>query len=78
MKVWLRLYQGIVHPLQNSIGAISERIVDGLVDGIGGVSDRAIHMSDTVACGACDAGFASRMVLQVEVGVIESATEEGD
>ncbi len=61
VEVGLGLHELIVHPLQNRVGALGERVVGGLLDRVAAVADGAVQGGDGVADRASDAGVGSRV-----------------
>jgi hypothetical protein len=76
VKVGFRFDQRVVHPLQHSICAVSEGVVDGFINGVGSVTDRAVDVRDAVASRAGNASLTRWVLLHVEVRVVESSAEE--
>ena len=57
VKARLPFYQAVVDPLEKRVCAGSERIMKWLLDGVVGVSPRAVQVRDRVAHSARDAGM---------------------
>ena len=66
----------VVNRLERFILAVSERIVNGLIDRVIAIALGGIDMRDRMAGGASDAGLGSGMLLKIEIGVVERAAEE--
>ena len=72
----LGLDQRVVDPLEDRVIAVGEGIVVRLLDRVGGVAPRVVHVGDRVAGGARDPGLAGRVVDVIVVRVVELAREE--
>src|SRR5690349_9288840 len=78
VKLGLSLDQLLIDVLQQTIGAVGERVVDRLVNGIVCIASGGVDVRDRVAGGAGDAGLGGRMIDVIKLGVIEGAAEERD
>ena len=77
VEIRLGFHELIVDPLQDGIVAVSERVMQRLLDRVIRVAGGAVDVRDGVTNGAGDAGMSRRMVDLVEVLVVELAGEKG-
>ena len=76
VELRLGLHELVVDVLQGLVGRVRERVMNRLGDGEVRVADGAVHRRDRVAGRASDARFGGRVVVNVEVRIIERAAEE--
>ena len=72
----LRLDELLVEVLEECIGAVGKGIVNGLVDRVVAVADRAVDARDGVAGGARDARVRGRILFDVEIRIVKRSAQE--
>src|SRR5262245_22606950 len=61
VKFRFRFDQLLIDELQHAIGAVSERIMDRLFNGVIGITARGVDVDDRMASGAGDSSLGGRM-----------------
>src|SRR3954470_23621178 len=76
MELRFRLYQLLVDILKQLVGAVSEGIMNRLINRVIGIALRAVHVRDRMARGAGNSSLRRGMPDIIEVWIIKSAAKE--